>query len=180
MKDVYRATIIAIIVGSILIVINQIDLILTGQLTGIIIFKMALTPVVPFCVSLLSAKLAASSHKASLGGNIDKDLEVIRGLVDQIKTKSETVCSSSQAINGNFIICQKFMERIGCLKRNNEFEKVVNPRVLSDFEIAINSLFESNSIYQREAEQLKFLVNSFLVKIDNLDGKEAKAYESIG
>jgi hypothetical protein len=52
-----KALIAAVVVGSLLIVLNQGDLIFSGRLTGRILLKSLLTPVIPFCVSLLGAVL---------------------------------------------------------------------------------------------------------------------------
>ncbi len=53
-----RSLIIAAIVGSLIIIVNQIDLIIAGNLTPLTLLKMAITPIVPFCVSLYGAYLA--------------------------------------------------------------------------------------------------------------------------
>lgn len=52
---VRRALKYAVIVGAILIAINYGDLIVTGQLEGGHLFKMALTVLVPYTVSTLSS-----------------------------------------------------------------------------------------------------------------------------
>jgi len=53
-----RSIIIAIIVGGVIIAVNQIDIILSGQITPLVWLKMFITPCVPFCVSLYGAYLA--------------------------------------------------------------------------------------------------------------------------
>jgi hypothetical protein len=53
-----RSSIIAIIVGGIIIAVNQIDIILSGQIAPLVWLKMLITPCVPFCVSLYGAYLA--------------------------------------------------------------------------------------------------------------------------
>ena len=53
-----RSAMIAIMVGGIIIVVNQIDIILSGQITPLIWLKIFITPCVPFCVSLYGAYLA--------------------------------------------------------------------------------------------------------------------------
>jgi hypothetical protein len=55
---VKRSAIIAAIVGSVIIAVNQIDVILSGHLTSMLLFKILITPCVPFCVSLYGAHLA--------------------------------------------------------------------------------------------------------------------------
>ena len=42
---------IALVVGTILFVINQLDVVLRGDATALVWFKIGLTYVVPFCVS---------------------------------------------------------------------------------------------------------------------------------
>ena len=54
-----RAMRIALVVGTVLFVINQLDVVLSGQLTPLIVAKIALTYLVPFSVSTYSS-LAAS------------------------------------------------------------------------------------------------------------------------
>ena len=53
-----RSVIIALIVGSIILAVNQLDIILSGNLTPLLWFKILMTPCVPFCVSLYGAYLA--------------------------------------------------------------------------------------------------------------------------
>ena len=50
-----RATKVALLVGTILVVINQGDVILAGTLTAMHWLKIALTYCVPYCVSTYSA-----------------------------------------------------------------------------------------------------------------------------
>lgn len=59
-----RSLIIAIIVGSVILTINQIDAILSGAITPKLWLKIALTPCVPFCVSLYGAYIAYCSALA--------------------------------------------------------------------------------------------------------------------
>jgi hypothetical protein len=49
---------VALIVGTILMVINQGDVLLSGQLTALVAAKIVLTYTVPFCVSTYSALAA--------------------------------------------------------------------------------------------------------------------------
>jgi len=46
---------VAAIVGPILIAINHWDTLLYGQVTAVIVIKMILTPLIPFCVSVYSS-----------------------------------------------------------------------------------------------------------------------------
>ncbi len=52
---------IALIVGTVLFVINQLDVVLRGGATPVVWFKIALTYLVPFCVSNLGILIA--SHR---------------------------------------------------------------------------------------------------------------------
>ena len=54
---VRRALLAAVLVGSFLVLLNQGDLIFTGQITTQVIRKSLLTPIIPFCVTLLGALL---------------------------------------------------------------------------------------------------------------------------
>lgn len=60
-----RSLIIAAIVGSVIIIVNQINLILAGNLAPRTLLKIAITPIVPFCVSLYGAYLAYRNALAS-------------------------------------------------------------------------------------------------------------------
>jgi hypothetical protein len=53
-----RALKVAALVGTILFVINQLDVVLTGQLTTLVVAKIGLTYLVPFGVSTYSALAA--------------------------------------------------------------------------------------------------------------------------
>jgi hypothetical protein len=52
-----RALLAAVFVGSVLVILHQGDAIFTGQITGRIVLKALLTPLIPFCVTLLGALL---------------------------------------------------------------------------------------------------------------------------
>src|SRR5262249_36840227 len=54
-KAVRRSLVIAAVVGSIIITLNQGDVLLAGAVTPRVLVKMLLTPCVPFCVSLYGA-----------------------------------------------------------------------------------------------------------------------------
>ena len=56
-----RACIAAIVVGSILVLINQGDLLLSGQVTSRIVIKSLVTPIIPFCVTMLGAILNSNT-----------------------------------------------------------------------------------------------------------------------
>ncbi len=60
-----RSLIIAVIVGSVIILVNQGDLIMTGNVSPRTLLKIAITPIVPFCVSLYGAYLAYRNALAS-------------------------------------------------------------------------------------------------------------------
>lgn len=61
-KSLRRSIITALFVGTILIVVNQIDAILAGDFSPQLLLKIALTPIVPFLVSLTSSWLAGKAH----------------------------------------------------------------------------------------------------------------------
>jgi hypothetical protein len=58
---VRKALLAAGIVGTLLIVLNQGDLIWSGQVTGRVLLKSLLTPIIPFCVTMLGAFLNAGT-----------------------------------------------------------------------------------------------------------------------
>ena len=55
----------AVLVGSILILLNQGDVLLSGQITRRVMMKALLTPIIPFCVTLLGAFLNTHSTMRS-------------------------------------------------------------------------------------------------------------------
>ena len=59
---------IALVVGTVLFAINQLDVVLRGDATVLVWFKAALTYVVPFCVSNLGI-LVATSERRRRGGD---------------------------------------------------------------------------------------------------------------
>jgi hypothetical protein len=54
---VRRACLAAVIVGSLLVLLNQGDVIVSGQITRRLVVKSLLTPIIPFCVTMLGAFL---------------------------------------------------------------------------------------------------------------------------
>jgi hypothetical protein len=54
---------IALVVGSVLFAINQLDVVLRGDATAIVWFKIGLTYVVPFCVSNAGILIATSTRR---------------------------------------------------------------------------------------------------------------------
>ena len=60
-RIIRKALIAAVVVGSLLVGLNQGDLILSGQLTLRVGLKSLLTPVIPFCVTLLGAFLNSTT-----------------------------------------------------------------------------------------------------------------------
>ena len=59
----FRTIRIALIVGTILFVINQLDVIVRGHATPFVWFKVALTYCVPFCVSNLGILVATDARR---------------------------------------------------------------------------------------------------------------------
>ena len=59
-----RSTAYGVLVGGLLIAINQANHLLAGDLDGAIVLKLSLTPLVPFCVSTFSS-VGALSFEAS-------------------------------------------------------------------------------------------------------------------
>ena len=54
---VRQALLAAGVVGTLLVMLNQGDLFLSGQVTGWVVMKSLLTPIIPFCVTMLGAVL---------------------------------------------------------------------------------------------------------------------------
>jgi hypothetical protein len=60
-KNIKRALIVAIVVGSLLNLINSYDVFLNGNFTFRNVLRITLTYITPFCVSLYSSTQAAKS-----------------------------------------------------------------------------------------------------------------------
>ncbi|GAC1596495.1 MAG: hypothetical protein NVS3B21_20350 [Acidimicrobiales bacterium] len=54
-----KTLLIAVVVGTVLFMINQLDVVLQGRATAIVWIKIALTYVVPFCVSNVGILIAS-------------------------------------------------------------------------------------------------------------------------
>jgi hypothetical protein len=61
---VRRSVVIALVVGSTIIALNQGDVLLAGALTPLVLVKILVTPCIPFCVSLFGAYAAYRSALA--------------------------------------------------------------------------------------------------------------------
>ncbi len=57
-----RTTTIALVVGTILFGINQLDVVIRGEATPILWVKSAITYLVPFCVSNAGVLVASRTH----------------------------------------------------------------------------------------------------------------------
>jgi hypothetical protein len=64
-RVVGKALLAAVLVGSVLVLLHQGDVILSGQITGRLVLKMLLTPVIPFGVTLLGAFLNSGTAAGS-------------------------------------------------------------------------------------------------------------------
>jgi hypothetical protein len=60
-----KALLAAVLVGSLLVLLHQGDVIVRGQITGRLVLKMLLTPVIPFGVTLLGAFLNSGTAAGS-------------------------------------------------------------------------------------------------------------------
>lgn len=58
---VQKALLAAGVVGAILVLLNQGDLLWSGQISGRVLVKSLLTPIIPFCVTMLGAFLNTST-----------------------------------------------------------------------------------------------------------------------
>lgn len=65
-KNIKKALIITVIVGTILNTINSYDVFLESDFTFINVLRIVLTYITPFCVSLYSSTLAAKSFKKQI------------------------------------------------------------------------------------------------------------------
>jgi len=58
-----KACLAAVVVGGILVLINQGDVFFSGQVTGQVIVRSLLTPIIPFCVTMLGALLNSGTAR---------------------------------------------------------------------------------------------------------------------
>jgi hypothetical protein len=59
-----RTVAIALVVGTVLFAINQLDVVFRGEATGVVWLKVGLTYLVPFCVSNLGILIASRRPRA--------------------------------------------------------------------------------------------------------------------
>ena len=64
-RIIRKALIAAVVVGSLLVGLNQGDIILSGATTPLVLAKILMTPCIPFCVSLYGAYIAYRSAVAA-------------------------------------------------------------------------------------------------------------------
>lgn len=65
-ETVYRAIKVAVIVAPVLIIINHHDSLLSQDITSTLLYKCALTFLVPYCVSAYSSAMAYTSEQLGL------------------------------------------------------------------------------------------------------------------
>ena len=65
--NLIRTVAVTVVVGTILFLINQLDVVLAGRATGITWLRVALTYLVPFCVSNYGILVASHRPKAGAG-----------------------------------------------------------------------------------------------------------------
>jgi hypothetical protein len=65
-KNIKTAIIIAVLIGTLLNIINSYDVILEGNFTTRNYIKMILTYITPFCVSLYSSTMASKKNTVTL------------------------------------------------------------------------------------------------------------------
>jgi len=58
-----KACLAAVVVGSSLIIVNQGDVLFSGQITRRVLLRSLLTPVIPFCVTMLSVMLNSGTSR---------------------------------------------------------------------------------------------------------------------
>ncbi len=95
---VRRALLAAVLVGSFLVLLNQGDLIFTGQITTQVIRKSLLTPIIPFCVTLLGALLNSGTSARA------EDLRPGRAAIRRSSIIAVLVGSAIIALNQGDII----------------------------------------------------------------------------
>ena len=75
-RNLRKTITVALVVGTILFVINQLDVVLSGKATPVVWFKIGLTFLVPFCVSnygvLVATKRRLSSQAERSGHGADR------------------------------------------------------------------------------------------------------------
>ena len=80
-----RALLAAVLVGSLLVFVHHGDAIFTGQITGRVVLKALLTPLIPFCVTLLGALLnsnTAGTEALRPGWSLRRSWRAFGGTID--------------------------------------------------------------------------------------------------
>jgi methyl-accepting chemotaxis protein len=107
-----RALIMSFVVGTTLIGVNQLDVMLSGKVTNIVLLKIIVTPIVPFMVSIISSLMAERNNgqvwvKAqdaarqlaqSSGSEVDETMEKIVQQSRTLKKGAETVVSRANTV----------------------------------------------------------------------------------
>lgn len=110
--NIKRASLVAIVVGTTLILINQLDVILAGEITPILIMKLILTPVIPFLVSLFSswqadkknrhawdkAKVSALDFANVSSKQAEENVQVISEKASELRANSEKVAERANTV----------------------------------------------------------------------------------
>jgi hypothetical protein len=70
-KNIYRALLVALVIGTVLNLINSYDVFMEGQFTNRNILRIILTYITPFCVSLYSS-IKATMQTNEINTEINK------------------------------------------------------------------------------------------------------------
>ena len=188
-KQIMRAMKMSFIVGSILIIVNQGDNIIAGDLTPGTLLKILITPIVPFCVSMFSQILAQQAHSVawekSKNAAIDlakqstetaaicvhKVRNMAKDLQTNIKRVSERATLVYEGLSGGIELFQKvrlssqdLIDRIESLEEKNKEQLLTSTKSMDDSVKKVKNSMNDNRVFLDKAtEQL----HSSLEEVEN-------------
>ncbi len=123
---VYRAVFIALVVGVVLISINQLDVLLRGEADATVWLKVFLTPIVPFCVSLFTSAMSTlrdekrwkRAHEKALvsaQGESEKTVETVRLIESQaaeLRSRTEKVSERANIVFQGLVQGEELFSRL--------------------------------------------------------------------
>lgn len=136
-----KALLAAVLVGSLLVFLHQGDVIFAGQITGRVVLKMLLTPLIPFCVTMLGALLNSSTAAG----------------VEALRPGWKTVRRSLMiaAIVGGMIIALNQGDVLYLLRASSAHHGTeINLSALTDHEVAATSGVEHGALLIAFAEAM--------------------------
>lgn len=181
-------------VGSILILVNQGDLIFTGVWSPALLIKIMLTPLVPFCVSLLSAWMNEQRHqlvweqvKQAASKLADKSshqakvtLAEIVAKVKQIKEGSVRVAQRADNVYDGLLQAVDLFEKLKT--KISGFEQTIAKETTQSYskkELAQNQIKESTEKLKQSIQVNSTHLESVNTTLDKIRGSVENSVNSV-